>query len=111
MLLSPFAPNVNASAEGFVASTTASVVATAATSALPTNTQNSPHLQIANQGSVWCFINVGSAAVPAATVAASYPIAPGSVVVISVNPGATSVSTIATAAGPSPLTFTRGEGM
>ena len=74
-------------------------------------------LQIANTTSAWAYVNVGvllgGRTVTPATVAASYPVAPGAVVVISVHSEVNAVSVISDAA-PSASTsviITRGEGI
>ncbi len=70
-------------------------------------------IQIANQTTSWAYVNFGQfGAVAAATVAASYPVAPGSVVVVSVDPEVTGASVIlGTAAATGNVVFTRGEGI
>lgn len=97
-------------------SVTVSANAGAQTTALPTtgaaNIYN--QIQIANTGALWAYVNFSwssGGAVAAASVASSYPVAPNSVVVVSVDPEVDQVSTILTAAGPQNVTFTRGEGI
>ena len=69
-------------------------------------------IQIANTGTTWAYVNFGltAATVPAATVAASYPVGPGAVVVVTVNPEVTGVACIL-ASGTGNVTFTRGAGI
>lgn len=68
-------------------------------------------IQIANTTSAWAYVNFGVVGVlAAATVAASYPVAPGSVVVVSVNSEVTGASVIL-GTGSGNVIFTRGEGL
>ena len=68
-------------------------------------------IQIANQSASWAFVNFGVVgSIVAATAAASYPVAPGSVVVVSVNSDVNGASVIL-ATGTGNVTFTRGEGL
>jgi len=97
-----------------VAATNAS--ATAST-VFPGNTGNNySQIQIANTTSAWAHVNFGlvqgGQTVPAATVAASYPVAPGAVVIVSVAQEVNAASVIlATApAASTSVIFTRGEG-
>lgn len=76
-----------------------------------TNTQ----IQIANTTNQWAYVNFGvlRLTVTAATVAASYPVAPGAVVVVTVAPEVDAASVILGAA-PGTATaviFTRGAGV
>jgi hypothetical protein len=92
-----------------------SITAAATTSAVGVTFQNpnTNQIQIANQTSSWAYVNFGIAnAVVAATVAASYPVAPGAVVVVTVGTevNAASVILAAGAAGGS-VTFTVGCGL
>ncbi len=105
-----YAPNSGAGAGGLLASVSISAVATAATSAaLPSPAFN--QIQIANTSSVWAYVNFGrtTAEIPAATVAASYPVAPGGVVVVT---AASEVGAVSVILGSSSGTviFTRGSG-
>lgn len=97
-----------------------SVTATAgiAASASPifpgTDRNNYVQIQIANKTSVWVHVNFGVfGAVVAATLAAGYPIGPGSVVVVSVDPEVTGASVISDGApaAATAVVFTRGEGI
>jgi hypothetical protein len=94
-----------------LASTT--VAATTSSQAIAFQNPNTNQIQVANQTSSWAYVNFGIAgAVVAATVAASYPVAPGAVVVVTVG---TEVSgaTVILAAGASggSVTFTLGCGL
>jgi hypothetical protein len=71
-------------------------------------------IQIANQTTAWAFVNFGIVGVvTAATVAGSYPVAPGAVVVVTVADEVTGASVIlGTAPGTNTsVTFTRGNGI
>lgn len=70
-------------------------------------------IQIANQTTAWAYVNFGTFGnVTAATVAASYPVAPGAVVVVSVANEVNAASVILAAGGTAgSVTFTRGEGL
>ena len=61
----------------------------------------------------WAYVNFGVfGAITAATVAASYPIAPNTVIVVSVDQEVTGASVIlGTAASTANVTFTRGSGV
>lgn len=78
-----------------------------------TNDNTYVQFQIANLSTSWAYVSFGQfGAVVAATVAASYPVAPGSVVVVSVDPEVTGASVIlGTAAATGNVIFTRGEGI
>lgn len=70
-------------------------------------------MQIANLSTSWAYVNFGVFGnIPAATVAASYPVAPGSVVIVSVHPEVTGATVIlGTAAATGNVIFTRGDGL
>jgi hypothetical protein len=75
-----------------------------------------PQIRIANTTTAWAYVNFGNldiAAVTAATVAASLPVAPGSVAVVSVAGDVNGASVILDAAstGGTTVIFTRGEGL
>ena len=93
---------------------TASVAAaTNATAFAGTNVNYQQQLQIANTTTSWAYVNFGQlGAVVAATVAASYPVAPGAVVIVTVDKVVNAASVILGAApGTSTgVIFTRGEG-
>lgn len=81
-----------------------------------TNDNTYVQIQIANITTLtaaWAYVNFGQfGAVTAATVATGYPVAPGSVVVVSVDPEVTGASVImGTAAATANIVFTRGEGI
>jgi hypothetical protein len=77
---------------------------------LNANTQ----IQIANTTNQWAYVNFGvlSLTVTAATVAASYPVAPGAVVVVTVDPEVDAANVILGGApgAATAVIFTRGEG-
>lgn len=109
-----YAPNAGGGAGTLIASVTISAVATAATSAvLPGNAQTNDYnqIQIANTSSVWAYVNFGrnTTEIPAATVAASYPVAPGGVVVITVTSEVAAASVILGSSSGTVI-FTRGAG-
>ncbi len=87
--------------------------ATASAKFAGTNDNTYVQIQIANLSTSWAYVNFGQfGAVVAATVAASYPVAPGSVVVVSVDPEVTGASVIlGTAAATGNVILTRGEGI
>jgi hypothetical protein len=92
------------------------LAATAASSATPifpgAVTNYKQQIQIANQGTAWAYVNFGVFGnVAAATVAASYPVAPGAVVVVTVDKEVTGATVIMGAAGTGNVVFTRGEGL
>lgn len=107
-----------------VAGTLAPSVTVAATDAAPTASARFPgtdkntyvQIQIANVSTTltsWAYVSFGVfGAVPNAAVATSYPIPPGAVVVVSVDPEVTGASVIlGTAASAANVIFTRGEGI
>jgi hypothetical protein len=75
--------------------------------------QGTNQIQIANQTAAWAYVNFGVfGSTPAATVAASYPIAPGGVVVVGIAQEVTGATAILAAGGATAsLTFTRGNGL
>lgn len=95
----------------------AGVVAVASTVFPGTDRNNYCQIQIANKTSVWVHVNFGvlggGQTVTAATLASSYPVAPGSVVVVSVDPEVNAASVISDGApaGSTSVVFTRGEGI
>lgn len=90
-------------------SATASSTATAVFPGTQTNYKQ--QVQIANQATVWAFVNFGVFGnIAAATVAVSYPVAPGAVVVVTVDKEVTG-ATVILASGTGNVTFTRGEGL
>jgi hypothetical protein len=114
MILAAFAPLYQNTTPGFLTSlTVAGGTGSATSGTLPTipgtGAARSPQLQIANLSTGWAYVNVGPSTVAAATVAASYPVPPGAMVIISIDPNVTTVSVImGTAAGN--VIFTLGEG-
>lgn len=99
-------------------STTITASVAAATNAAPfsgnTGSNYQQQMQIANTTTSWAYVNFGVFGnVLAATVAASYPVAPGAVVVVTVDKEVSAASVILGVA-PGTLTgviFTRGEGV
>lgn len=94
--------------------TVAATDAAAESSRFPgTDNNNFTQIQIANKSIEWAHVNFGiSGAVVPATVATGYPVAPGAVVVVSVDPEVTAASVILdTAAATGDVIFTRGEGL
>lgn len=69
-------------------------------------------IQIANTSAAWAYVNFGNklGTLTAATVASHYPVAPGAVVVVSVNPEVSCASVILST-GTGNVIFTRGEGI
>jgi hypothetical protein len=114
------ASNVNASQVGQnVASVTvaASNGAAVASTVFPGTTQNSSvQIQIANKTNVWVHVNFGvllsGQTVRAATIN-DYPVAPGAVIVVTVDPevNASSVYADGAPSGSTSVVFTRGEGL
>lgn len=99
-------------------SVTVAAVDTATASAKFPGTNDNTYVQfqIANitvATASWAYVNFGQfGAVTAATVATGYPVPPGSVVVVSVDPEVTGASVImGTAAATANVVFTRGEGI
>jgi hypothetical protein len=80
--------------------------------ALPSGTSTN-QVQIANQTAAWAYVNFGvQGSVVAATVAASYPVAPGAVVVVGIAQEVTGATCILAAGATSAsVTFTRGNGL
>lgn len=78
-----------------------------------TDKNASTQIQIANISSSWAWVNFGVFGnVAAAAAGISYPVAPGAVVVVSVDPEVTGASVVLqTAAATGNMAFTRGEGL
>jgi hypothetical protein len=95
----------------------AGVAATASTVFPGTDNNNYVQIQIANKTSVWVHVNFGvlggGQTVTPATLASGYPVAPGAVVVVSVDKEVNAASVISDGApaGSTSVIFTRGEGM
>lgn len=98
-----------------------SVSVTATNAAATTSAQLQPppnqnnQIQIANTTNQWAYVNFGvlRLTVVDATVAASYPVAPGAVVVVTVDPEV-DVASVILGAAPGAATsviFTRGQGV
>lgn len=116
--LRSFAPLYGPDAGGgpgtLTSSLTISAVATGATSgALPGNTGLNEYnqIRIANTVAVWAYVNFGRSTteIPAATVAASLPIPPSTIVVVTVSSEVAAVSVILASTSGS-VVFTRGTG-
>jgi hypothetical protein len=92
--------------------TLAATAASQATAIFPGSVTNyKQQIQIANQAATWAYVNFGVFGnVAAATVATSYPVAPGAVVVVTVDKEVTG-ATVILASGTGNVTFTRGEGL
>ncbi len=92
--------------------TLAATAASQATAVFPgTLTNYKQQIQIANQGTTWAFVNFGIFGnIAAATVLGSYPVAPGAVVVVTVDKEVGG-ATVILASGTGNITFTRGEGL
>jgi len=117
-----FAP-LNGGGTGFITSLTIAATGTAsAIVQLPGNTSNAvtavaaeplfyKQIQVANQASVWAYVNIGGVGCALATVAHSYPVAPGGVIIMTINGLHTYVSVILDVAGSGNVIFTRGQGM
>lgn len=93
--------------------TLAATAASAATAVFPGSTTNyKQQIQIANQSTFWAYVNFGVFGnIAAATVAGSYPVAPGSVVVVTVDKEVSGATVILAATGTGSVTFSRGEGL
>lgn len=109
-----YGPNAGAGAGSLVASVTISGATTAASAALPGNSSGNSdinQIQIANTTAAWAYVNFGrnTTEIPAATVASSYPVAPGAVVVVTVNSEVAAASVIL-GSGTGSVIFTRGAG-
>lgn len=109
-----YVPNAGNSAGTLTPSLTISASGTAASGALPGNVglNELNQIQISNTVAVWAYVNFGrtTAEIPAATVAASYPIPPSSVAVVTVTSEVAAVSVIL-ASSTGSVTFTRGTGV
>jgi hypothetical protein len=92
--------------------TLAATASNQATAIFPGSVTNyKQQIQIANQGTTWAFVNFGVFGnIAAATVAGSYPVGPGAVVVVTVDKEVTG-ATVILASGTGNITFTRGEGL
>jgi hypothetical protein len=81
---------------------------------IPAANSGGSAIQIANTATSWAYVNFGAIrdaqTVTAATVAASYPVAPGAMVVVSVDPEVNGASVIL-ASGTGNVIFTRGNGV
>lgn len=109
-LSSPSGPT--SSSSNLVNSATLAATSSAQTVALPgANVNSQCQIQIANQTTVWAYVNFGQSTVTAVTVATGYPVAPGAVVVVTVAPDVNTASVILAGSGAGSVTFTRGVGL
>ena len=93
-----------------VASVTLAATASSQPVNLPTGSSTN-QVQIANQTTSWAYVNFGIfGSTPAATVAASYPVAPGAVVVVGIA-SEVSGATCILSTGTGSVTFTLGDGL
>src|ERR1700749_1773506 len=101
-------------AGGLLASTTVAATAASGPSTQFAGTSGPNafcQIQIANPSGSWAYVNLGVlGSVAAATVAASYPVGPGAVVVVSVD-SEVNAATVILASGSGNVVFTRGEGL
>lgn len=91
----PFYPEYSTSGTGSLSSST--TVAASATHAASAQfaTRNGNQVQIANTTSQWAYVQFGVfGSVTASTVATGYPVAPGAVVVVTVQPEVTGADVI-----------------
>lgn len=112
-----YAPSGGSTQGSFLPSTTVAATTASATASTRFNGGSGGttkrQVQIANQTNGWAFVNFGNldlGAVTAATVANSFPVAPGSVVITvpyDVNGASVILASGATAGN---VTFTRGDG-
>jgi hypothetical protein len=97
-----------------VAATNASATPSTAFSGNSQSANYQQQIQIANTTTAWAYVNFGvlsaSQAVTAATVATGYPVAPGAVVVVTVDKEVNAASVIL-ATGTGNVVFSRGEGL
>jgi hypothetical protein len=109
-----YAPNSGIAAGGLLTSLTLTGATTATSGTLSGNPGTANQIQIANTTTAWAYVNFGrnTTEIPAATVAASYPVAPGGVVVVTVNSevGAASVILGSGGGAATAVIFTRGAG-
>lgn len=89
--------------------TVAGLSASATSGTLPARDANYGQLQISNKSTSWAAINVGAVGLAAATVALSYPVAPGAAIVISIDLYVTTMSLIMDTANGN-VVFTLGSG-
>lgn len=113
-----YGPSSGSAQGSLYPSTTVVASASAAASGRFSGAANSgtTQIQIANKTTAWAHVNFGNldiGAVTAATVAASYPVAPGTVVVVTVGDDVNGASVILDAAPgtATSVVFTRGSGM
>lgn len=115
-----YSPNAGNTAGSLLASVTITGTNASATSAALSGSGSGwssgfQQIQIANKTSAWAHVNFGqnTTVIVAATVASSYPVAPGAVVVVTVagEVGAASVILDAAPGTATAVIFTRGMGL
>jgi len=109
-----YSPSAGTTAGSLTASTTIAASTSAAAGTLPgSNNGSIAQIEICNTTAAWAYVNFGiSGSVTAATVAASYPVAPGADKIVTVAPECNGVSVIlAAGAASGNVIFTRGEGV
>lgn len=109
MILAPFAPLTIANNLANSVTLAATAAAAPVTLTAPASRIGNNQLMISNTASTWAYVNLGTAALNAATVANSMPVAPGAMVVVTIDPTVTTASVIL-ASGTGNVTFTAGEG-
>src|ERR1700748_2469914 len=109
-----YTPSTGNAAGSLVPSVTIGASTTAASSTLPGNTSGNNYklqIQISNTTTAFAYVNFGqsTSSVVAATVAASYPVAPGTVIVTVASEVCAASVILGTGTGN--VVFTRGEGL
>jgi hypothetical protein len=111
-----YSPTTNVTTGTLVPSLTINATTSSSTGSLPNipsvGYSDQVQIQVANTSFSWAYINFGitSGLVPAATVAAGYPVGPGAVIVLSVNSEVTGVAVILSS-GTGNVIFSRGAGI
>jgi hypothetical protein len=109
-----YTPTTASYAGTLLASTTIAASTSAATNSTPFTGiafSGLQQIQISNTTTAWAYVNFGVVGtIIAATVAAGYPVAPGTVVVVSVAQEVNAASVIL-GTGSGNVIFTRGEGV
>jgi hypothetical protein len=109
-----YSPSTGTTAGGLLASTTIAASTTHAENATAFpggNTGGMAQLRIANTTAAWAYVNLGQlGSLSNATVAASLPIAPATVIIVSV-PAEVNGASVILGTGTGNVIFTRGEGL